>query len=256
VEVVPRPTNARPAAIAALAQDLVGRIRDAAAHARPVPLAAQSAAASGSWRAAGVDPQRRFVVIGASTGGTRAIEDFLGQAPPDFPATVIVQHMPAGFTQSFAQRLNSLSSVSVSEACEGDLLVPGRVLIARGDTHVVVRSLPGGWRVHYTDRLPVNRHCPSVDVLFDSAAAVGPAAIGVLLTGMGDDGARGLCRMRACGALTLGQSKHSCVVYGMPKVAADLGAVQHTAAPGEMPALILRLAQHPERRPARAWPRA
>jgi two-component system, chemotaxis family, protein-glutamate methylesterase/glutaminase len=152
-----------------------------------------------------------------------------------------VQHMPAGFTQSFAQRLNGHSAMAVTEAVDGETLGPGRAVIARGDTHLVVRPAANGWRVHYTHQRPVNRHCPSVDVLFESVAKIGrQRAVGLLLTGMGSDGARGLLQMRQAGALTIAQSAKSCVVYGMPKVAVELGAAMYTTAPHEMPGLVLR----------------
>jgi two-component system, chemotaxis family, protein-glutamate methylesterase/glutaminase len=241
LEVVCRPASGRPEILQPFARDLARKIRAAVALARPVPLPTGAAGRPASFAEAGIDPHQYLIALGASTGGTRAIEALLGQAPPDFPPVVIVQHMPAGFTQSFAMRLNSHSAMAVTEAIDREVLRPGHAVIARGDTHLVVRPTGNGWRVQYTDQHPVNRHCPSVDVLFNSVAAVAQhQAVGILLTGMGSDGARGLLRMRQAGALTITQNAASCVVYGMPKVAAELGASQLTGVPHEIPGLIRR----------------
>jgi two-component system chemotaxis response regulator CheB len=241
LEVVCRPESSRAEVLRPYARDLTRKIRAAVTLARPVPLPTGVAGRPASFAAAGIDPRRYLIALGASTGGTRAIEALLGQVPADFPALVIVQHMPAGFTQSFALRLNGQSAMAVTEAVDGENLGPGRAVIARGDTHLVVRPAANGWLVHYTHQRPVNRHCPSVDVLFESVATVArQQAVGILLTGMGSDGARGLLQMRQAGALTITQSAASCVVYGMPKVAVELGAAMHAAVPHEMPALIRR----------------
>jgi len=181
----------------------------------------------------------------------------LSRAPPDFPPTVIVQHIPAGFSHTFAARLSSRSCLSVGEAVDGERLSPGRAVVARGDTHVIVRPESAGWAVRYTDQRPMNRHCPSVDVLFDSVAAVArERAVGILLTGMGVDGAQGLLGIRQAGGITIAQDKESCVVFGMPKVAVDLGAATLTAAPEDMPAALLRalLEHQPDRRRSGAHP--
>jgi two-component system chemotaxis response regulator CheB len=250
LEIVPRPASLRPAALHAHARELAHKVRLAAALVRPVPPPVAAAATPG-FRAAGLDPARFLVAIGASTGGTEAVRALLARAPGDFPPAVIVQHMPAGFTRAFGQRLSGLCALSVAEALEGEVLHAGHAVIARGDTHLVVRRAGPAWCVRYTDQRPANRHCPSVDVLFDSvAAAAGRQAVGVLLTGMGADGARGLLKLRRAGALTIGQSASTCVVYGMPKVAADLGAVMYTAAPEDIPQLIVRALR--ERAGARA----
>ena len=178
---------------------------------------------------------------GASTGGTEAVRELLMHMPADSPATAIVQHMPAMFTPSFAQRLNLSSALEVSEASEGNLVSVGRGVVARGDTHLTICLSARGWRAHYTHQERVNRHCPSVDELFDSAVkAASSNAVGILLTGMGDDGAQGLLRLRQCGALTVAQDAGSCVVFGMPKVAQRLGAAELSAAPKEIPRLIVR----------------
>ncbi len=233
-----------------LAADLAQRLRAAIRHARPVGLLAGegSRRPALSFRKAGIDPRRHLMVVGASTGGPEALRELLGALPADAPPVAIVQHMPAMFTGPFAERLDAAGVLSVGEAREGDPLAPGRVLVARGDTHLTVRRGGAGWFAHYTDQRRVNLHCPSVDVLFDSAvAAAGAAAIGVLLTGMGDDGARGLLRLHECGALTAAQDPRSCVVDGMPKVARELGAADVVAAPADLPArLIEALVQRKE----------
>ncbi|WGT49908.1 protein-glutamate methylesterase/protein-glutamine glutaminase [Thioclava nitratireducens] len=172
----------------------------------------------------GVGP---LVVIGASTGGTEALATLLPRLAPTTPPVVIVQHMPEKFTAAFARRLDGLCSVSVSEAVDGDRPVPGSVLIAPGDRHLILRRQGAGYRVGILDGPYVARHRPSVDVLFRSAAiAAGPAALGILMTGMGDDGARGLAEMRAVGAQTIAQDKPTSVVWGMPGEAMRIGAAE------------------------------
>ncbi|AZV92961.1 chemotaxis response regulator protein-glutamate methylesterase [Bordetella sp. J329] len=170
----------------------------------------------------------KIVVIGASTGGTEAIRQVLEHLPPDMPGILITQHMPAGFTRSFAQRLDSLCALSVSEARDGERVLPGHAYLAPGgDCHLRLARSGANYVVELDDGVPVNRHRPSVDVLFHSAAAVaGRNAIGVILTGMGKDGAAGLLAMRRAGAQTLAQDENSCVVYGMPREAVQVGAVE------------------------------
>lgn len=182
-----------------------------------------------------------MVVLGASTGGTEAIKTLLSRVPSDWPPVAIVQHMPEGFTESFAARLDEFSALQVTEAVDGDALLPGHAFLARGGVQMTVQASGAEWRLRYgTDEL-VNRHCPSVDVLFDSVASTtGRQIIGILLTGMGADGAQGLLRLRQAGALTIAQNRESSVVYGMPKVAADIGAVQHTGAPADIPRIMLQ----------------
>lgn len=165
------------------------------------------------------------VAIGASTGGTEALASLLPQLPPSTPPVLIVQHMPEKFTAAFAKRLNGLCAVDVKEAVQGDKAVPGTVLIAPGDRHLLVKRQGRGYRVDLVSGPYVCRHRPSVDVLFRSVAvAAGYASLGVLLTGMGDDGARGLLEMRAAGADTVVQDEASSVVWGMPGEAKSMGA--------------------------------
>ncbi len=167
------------------------------------------------------------IFVGASTGGTEAIKDFLLGMPADCPPILIVQHMPESFTTSFARRLDGLCAPTVVEARGGEKLETGTVYIAPGHSHLQVRRNGGALFTELLTTPPVNRHRPSVDVLFDSAAAVlGRQAVGVILTGMGKDGAQGLLRMRQAGARTFGQDEASCVVYGMPREAFLIGAVE------------------------------
>lgn len=166
----------------------------------------------------------KLIIVGASTGGTEAIKEFLMPLPPDAPAVLIVQHMPAGFTRSFAQRLDGLCRIKVKEAEHGERVLPGYAYIAPGDQHLLLARSGANYVAHLSQDPPVNRHRPSVDVLFDSAAVhAGKNAIGVILTGMGRDGARGMLRMREAGAYNLAQDEHSCIVFGMPKEAIAAG---------------------------------
>ena len=169
-----------------------------------------------------------IIAIGASTGGTEALAKVISGFGTDIPGTVVVQHMPPGFTAMYAERLNNESRVYVKEAKTGDILEKGVVLIAPGDAHLRVTKVNGVYRAECKKEARVSGHCPSVDVLFHSVArTAGDKAIGVILTGMGADGAKGLLQMRRTGAETIGQDEASCVVYGMPKVAYDIGAVKY-----------------------------
>lgn len=169
------------------------------------------------------------VAIGASTGGTEAIASVLKEFGTDIPGVVVVQHMPPGFTEMYAKRLNEQCRVKVKEARSGDQVLPGQVLIAPGgDAHMQLVKTNGVYQVVNRPGAKVNGHCPSVDVLFQSVANVaGSRAVGIILTGMGGDGAKGLLAMKNAGARTIGQDESTCVVYGMPKVAYDLGAVDY-----------------------------
>ncbi|RIX41191.1 MAG: chemotaxis response regulator protein-glutamate methylesterase [Rhodocyclales bacterium GT-UBC] len=169
----------------------------------------------------------KIIFVGASTGGTEAIKEFLLGIPADASPILIVQHMPESFTASFARRLDGLCAPTVLEAQGGEKVESGKVYIAPGHSHLLIKRSAAGLVTELQATSPVNRHRPSVDVLFDSAAAVvGRQAVGVILTGMGKDGAQGLLRMRQAGARTLGQDEASCVVYGMPREAFLIGAVE------------------------------
>ncbi len=182
----------------------------------------------------------RIIFVGASTGGTEAVKNFLLGIPADCPPILIVQHMPETFTGSFAARLNSLCLPHVIEAQGNEVLQPGTVYVAPGHSHLKIKRGASGYATELFKTPPVNRHRPSVDVLFDSAAdLVGRNAIGVILTGMGKDGAGGLLRMRQAGARTFGQDEASCVVYGMPREAALLGAVEEVGNLGELSRKVL-----------------
>ncbi|HET8933225.1 MAG TPA: chemotaxis response regulator protein-glutamate methylesterase [Polyangiales bacterium] len=171
----------------------------------------------------------KVVAIGASTGGTEALAVLLRALPRDSPGVVVVQHMPENFTASFAKRLNSLCAIDVKEATDGDSVLQGHALIAPGNKHMLLKRSGARYYVEVKDGPLVTRHRPSVDVLFRSTARyAGSNAIGVILTGMGDDGARGMLEMREAGAYNVAQDEHTCVVYGMPKEAAALGGVHLT----------------------------
>jgi two-component system chemotaxis response regulator CheB len=168
----------------------------------------------------------KLIIIGASTGGTEAIREVLTRLPADSPAVLITQHMPPGFTRSFAQRLDGLCRITVSEATDGERVLPGHAYIAPGDRHLRLARSGANYMVALDDGPPVNRHRPSVEVLFRSAAQLaGPNALGVMLTGMGKDGAAAMLEMKQAGAFNLAQDEATCVVFGMPKEAIAVGAV-------------------------------
>ncbi|WP_423200272.1 MULTISPECIES: protein-glutamate methylesterase/protein-glutamine glutaminase [unclassified Cupriavidus] len=177
----------------------------------------------------------RVVAIGTSTGGTQALEAVLTALPRVSPGLVIVQHMPEKFTAAFAARLDSLCAISVKEAQTGDRVVPGRALIAPGGRHMLLRRSGAQYHVDVVDGPLVNRHRPSVDVLFRSVAkCAGANALGIIMTGMGDDGAAGMLEMRTAGARTVAQDEQSCVVFGMPREALRRGGVERTVALAEI----------------------
>ena len=177
----------------------------------------------------------RIIAIGASTGGTEAIKEVLIPLSEETPGIVIVQHMPEGFTKSFAQRLDSLAKIKVVESQGNERILPGHAYLAPGNAHLRIRKSGGSYFTELSDSEPVNRHRPSVDVLFRSVAeVVGKNAVGVILTGMGKDGALGLLQMHQAGAWTIGQNQESCVVYGMPREAALVGAVDEALALGHI----------------------
>ena len=234
-----------------LAEDITEKIRTAAkAHIRrvvvppvaPVPAARSEAGRAAAAQAALAPPSRatlapsssaplgrlsteKIVFIGASTGGTEATKDVLIHLPADFPAVMITQHMPPGFTKSYAARLDSLCRIRVAEAVDGERVLPGHAYIAPGGLHLSVERSGANYIARVTDGDPVNRHKPSVEVLFGSAArVVGPNALGVMLTGMGGDGAKAMRTMRDAGSWNVAQDEATCVVFGMPKEAIAHGA--------------------------------
>jgi len=183
-----------------------------------------------------------IIAIGASTGGTQAILEVIKDFPRDMPGIVITQHMPPVFTKMYADRLNNLCQMEVKEAENGDIVLPGIILIAPGDRHMELNRRGNKYFVECFTGDKVNGHCPSVDVLFNSVAEkAGSNAIGIILTGMGYDGAKGLLKMKQRGAFTIGQDEQSSVVYGMPKVAYDIGAVTKQVSLRNIPQLIYSL---------------
>jgi two-component system chemotaxis response regulator CheB len=184
----------------------------------------------------------RIIAVGASTGGTEAIRELLESMPPDAPAMVISQHIPAAFSKPFAERMNRCSAMAVCEATDGQYILPGHVYIAPGDQHLLVERDGARYRCRLSNGPHVNRHRPSVDVMFRSVAQnVGPNAVGVILTGMGDDGARGLKEMLEAGAATIAQDEATSVVWGMPGAAVKLGAAQHVLPLHRIGAEVLQL---------------
>jgi len=193
------------------------------------------------------------IAIGASTGGTVAIQELLLRLPADMPGIVITQHIPEGFSQMFAKRLNSLCQLEIKEAVSGDQVRPGQVLIAPGNYHMLVRRNGGIYSVELTQGPQVCYQRPSVDVMFASVAqAAGSNAVGVLLTGMGSDGAKGMLALKRAGAPTIAQDEESCVVYGMPREAVRLGAVDTVASLLDIPKAIVDSLQRPPVSIARA----
>lgn len=221
VDFISKPQMDLQNSLAQYSEQIADKIRVAAtAHVRrhgtvsAVPRISQPARA---W-------QRKIIAIGSSTGGTEALRQVLGPMPADTPPIVIAQHMPAGFTRSFAERLNHLCQLTVKEAEEGERLLTNHAYIAPGGQHMEIKRSTSGYVVSLNDNEPINRHRPSVDALFASVAHyAGKNAIGAILTGMGNDGAAGLLAMRQAGAWTLAQSERTCVVFGMPREAIALG---------------------------------
>lgn len=231
------------------ADEIAGKVKGAArarvqalvrAGPRPGTAAAPPAPMAARFRTTD-----RLVAIGASAGGTEAIRAVLEQMPADAPAVVLTQHIPGGFSRAFVERLDRHSPMLVREATDGELVLPGHAYLPPGDHHLRVVRDGARWRCRIDAGPPVNRHRPAVDVLFRSVArSAGANAIGVVLTGMGDDGARGLLEMREAGAATLVQDEASSVVWGMPGAAVRMGAAQETLALHHLPARLLELASH------------
>jgi two-component system chemotaxis response regulator CheB len=182
----------------------------------------------------------KLIIIGASTGGTEAIREFLVQMPSDCPGILITQHMPEGFTRSFAKRLDGLCKISVNEAAGGERILPGHAYIAPGHSHLLLARSGANYVTQLDQGPPVNRHRPAVDVLFRSAAVyAGKNAVGVILTGMGKDGAQGMLEMKTAGAYNFAQDESTCVVFGMPREAIAVGATHEVAPLQELPAKVL-----------------
>ncbi|NIC04274.1 protein-glutamate methylesterase/protein-glutamine glutaminase [Billgrantia bachuensis] len=222
------------------ANDIAEKIR-AAAKSRP-RQARQAQATPRATLKAPLVSSEKLIIIGASTGGTEAIRAVLEPLPANSPAILITQHMPGGFTRSFAERLNRLCNITVKEASDGERVLPGHAYIAPGDAHLKLARSGANYVARLDDGPPVNRHRPSVDVLFHSAATqAGRNAIGVILTGMGKDGAAGLLEMRQAGSPTLAQDEASCVVFGMPREAIALGGAVEVASLDDIPERLMAL---------------
>ena len=213
---------------------------------RPQPPAAGPAPVANARTPVNMRAQNVLIAIGASTGGTQAIESLLTRLPPNLPPIVITQHMPPGFTRRFAERLDEITGHRVVEAEHGDQLRPGVVYIAPGGRHMVVERYGIELRIGLTDTAPVHFQRPAVDVLFRSVAQLrGQPAIGVVMTGMGQDGADGLLAMRTAGARTFAEDEQSCVVFGMPKAAIARGAVMNVVTLWQMPQALVAALEHP-----------
>lgn len=205
-------------------------------------LSADAVISRASSSASMIKTTEKVVVVGASTGGTEALRVFLEALPADSPGVVIVQHMPEQFTRSFADRLNELCKISVKEASNNDSVIRGQALIAPGNHHLLLRRSGARYYVEINDGPLVNRHRPSVDVLFRSTAKyAGNNAIGVILTGMGDDGAKGMLELKECGAHNIAQDEKTCIVFGMPKEAIKIGAANEVLPLDQIAKRVLKL---------------
>ncbi|MBC7952934.1 MAG: chemotaxis response regulator protein-glutamate methylesterase [Rhodospirillaceae bacterium] len=242
VDVLCKPSDAVASGLQAYARELIDKVKGAA-NARVRSLGDRPMAAASKLSVTSIYKSTdRLVAIGSSTGGVEALRDIVLALPADAPPMVITQHIPPHFSASFAERLNNLAAVRVKEAKDGDRIVAGHVFIAPGDRHMAVRRSGASLVIHTYDGPLVSGHKPSVDVLLHSVAeACGSKAVGVILTGMGRDGADGLLAMRKAGAPTIGQDESSCVVYGMPKAARELGAVERELPLSRIAEEILRL---------------
>lgn len=239
VDFVTKPGTAAKLDIQGFTRELAAKIRTAAVA--KVTIARQPQAITGLHSSINNKGSGRLIIaIGASTGGTDAILSVLRDLPLNTPGIVIVQHMPPVFTRMYAERLDTICKIKVKEAANGDRVGPGMALIAAGDKHMRLAKDARGYYVKCEAGEKVSGHCPSVDVLFDSVAATaGADAVGVILTGMGADGAKGLMAMKKAGAHTIGQDQASCVVYGMPMVAMNIGAVIRQHPLSEIPDALM-----------------
>ncbi|HEY5801907.1 MAG TPA: chemotaxis response regulator protein-glutamate methylesterase [Burkholderiaceae bacterium] len=244
VDFVTKPKLSIQSGMREYAELIADKVRAASkARIKPRVLAAPGAPKTGGVLPALRNPltsSEKLIIVGASTGGTEAIREFLMQMPSDCPGILITQHMPEGFTKSFAKRLDSLCKISVREAEGDERILPGHAYIAPGHSHLLLGRSGANYVTKLDQGEPVNRHRPSVDVLFRSAAtAAGKNAVGVILTGMGKDGAAGMLDMKNAGAHNFAQDEHTCVVFGMPREAIAIGAAHEVAALQELPGLVL-----------------
>ncbi|MBY0572420.1 MAG: chemotaxis response regulator protein-glutamate methylesterase [Undibacterium sp.] len=253
VDFVTKPKLSIQSGMTEYAQVIVDKIRGASkAKVRSKSLAGATGTASTTVLPSVRNPltsSEKLIIVGASTGGTEAIKSFLCQMPSDCPGILIAQHMPEGFTKSFANRLDGLCKISVSEAQGGERILPGHAYIAPGHSHLLLVRSGANYMTQIEQSPPVNRHRPSVDVLFRSAAkSAGKNAVGVILTGMGKDGAEGMLEMKNAGAYNFAQDEASCVVFGMPREAIAIGAVDEVVALPDMTKKVLAyLDQHGSR---------
>lgn len=235
IDFVTKPYVQSPKNVEEFIYDLIAKIKIAANS----KITQQSVIPESNIAASSPIDTHKIIAMGASTGGTEALYSILKSLPSTVPGILIVQHIPPVFSRMFAERLNNQTQLMVKEAQSGDWVEQGKVLIAPGDRHMRVQRIGEKYRVDVFDGDKINGHCPSVDVLFESVAKVaGSGAIGIILTGMGYDGARGLLSMKRKGARTIGQDEQSSVVYGMPKVAYDIGAVEKQVALQSIPQLL------------------
>jgi two-component system, chemotaxis family, protein-glutamate methylesterase/glutaminase len=244
VDFIAKPRAESATLLQAYSEEIRDKIRAAkTAHLRRPQVVAAPASVRAEAPTAGISSRvltEKLIAIGASTGGTEAIKEVIVRLPAEVPGIVIVQHMPEAFTPSFAKRLDSLGAVRVVEARGGERIQPGHAYLAPGHSHLLVKKSGAGWVTELSQSEPVNRHRPSVDVLFNSVAKeAGKNAIGVILTGMGKDGAQGMLAMRQTGAWNIGQDQDSCVVYGMPREAAQVGAVDEVTSLNNVAARLL-----------------
>ncbi|TCJ17152.1 chemotaxis response regulator protein-glutamate methylesterase [Parasulfuritortus cantonensis] len=242
VDFVAKPKLGVSEAMAELVQDITDKIRTAArAHVRRQTGATAAIGAPRPLAGHILSTTEKVVFIGSSTGGTEALKEVLSRMPAESPAIMMTQHMPESFTKSFAARLDGLSAMTVKEAEHNERVLPGYAYLAPGHSHLRVKKSGAYYYTELSQEAPVNRHRPSVDVLFESAArVVGQNAVAVMLTGMGKDGAAGMLAMRQAGAYTIAQDEASCVVYGMPKAAVEIGAVQEIAPLANIAGCILK----------------
>lgn len=240
VDLLARPKLGVAEGMQAYADEIAGKIRIASrAHVQNTVIGApiNSSLPTLGCRTAGTE---KLIIVGASTGGTEALKEFLIPMPADAPAILVAQHMPEAFTRSFAERLNGLSKMTVTEGVHNERVLPGHVYIAPGHSHMLVKRSGSNYVIELNQAPPVNHHRPSVEVLFRSAAqCAGANAIGVMLTGMGKDGAVGMLEMRQAGAYNFAQDEATCVVYGMPRAAVEVGAAHESVPIQDMARRVL-----------------